>query len=49
MSIEKIIDGLETREGVILIITQMIKDNPNDQNLGKVIRENFKDYLEVDE
>lgn len=46
MSVEKIMEGIETKEGLILLISQMIKDTPNDQDLGQKMRENFKDYFE---
>ena len=46
MSIEKIMEGIETKEGLILIIQQMISDTPNDKELGEKLRKNFKDYLE---
>lgn len=39
-------EGIDTKEGLMLIISQMIKDIPNDQELGKIMRENFKDYFE---
>ena len=31
---------------VINKVKQLIKDTPNDQELGKSLRENFKNYLE---
>jgi len=46
MSIETVLEGINTKEGLILLISQMIKDHPNDQTLGKIIRKNFKNYLE---
>lgn len=46
MSIEKIMAGLDTKEGLMLLISQMIKDYSNDQELGRKIRENFKNYFE---
>ena len=46
MSVEKILEGIETKEGLILLISQVIKDTPNDQDLGKKLRSNFQNYLE---
>ena len=33
MSIEKIMEGIETKEGLILIIQQMISDTPNNHGI----------------
>ncbi len=43
--ITEVLEGLESKEGVMLLITQMIKDETNDQELGKSIRKNFKNYF----
>ncbi len=46
MSLEQVLSGIETKEGLMLIIQEMINTTPNDQELGEMIRKNFKDYLE---
>lgn len=43
---KKLIYNLETKEGIISLILQLIKDNPNDEELGREIRSNFKNYFE---
>lgn len=43
---EQLIYELETKEGLISLILQLIKDYPNDTELGQMIRSNFKNYLE---
>lgn len=45
-NMEQLIYELETKEGLISLILQLIKDNPNDNELGEKIRSNFKNYLE---
>lgn len=47
--ISEVLNGIESKEGVIILITQMIKDTPNDQELGEVIRKNLKDYFSEQE
>lgn len=49
MSVQEIKDNLETKEGLMLLISQIIKDQPNDQKLGQVIRSNFQNYLDKEE
>lgn len=46
MSVKKVLEGIDTKEGLMLLISQVIKDTPNDQDLGKKIRSNFQNYLE---
>lgn len=41
----EVLDGIESKEGVMLLITQMINESPNDSDLGKNIRKHFKDYF----
>lgn len=42
MSIKKIQEELETKEGILLLISQIIKDTPNDQDLGKRYEKTLK-------
>lgn len=49
MSVQEIKNNLETKEGLMLLISQIIKDEPNDQKLGQVIRSNFQYYLDKEE
>ncbi len=46
MPIETVIQGIESKEGLMLLISQMINSIPNDQDLGEALRKNFKDYPE---
>lgn len=43
--ITEVLSGIESKDGVILLITQMINEDPNDQKLGEKIRKHFKDYF----
>lgn len=49
MSTEELIENLETKEGILSLILQIIKDEPNDQKLGQVIRSNFQYYLDKEQ
>lgn len=47
--ITEVLNGIESKEGVILLITQMINSEGNDQILGEEIRKNFKNYFSEQE
>lgn len=46
---ELIHNVLETKEGLLSLILGIIKETPNNEELGSKIRENFKGYLEGEE
>lgn len=43
--IQEVLDNVDSKEGVVNLITQMIKDEGNDGNLDEQIRNTFKDYF----
>ncbi len=45
MSIKEITDNLGTKEGLLNLLTQIIKDNPNDADLGRILRKLYSNYL----
>lgn len=45
-TLQKLIQEIQTKEGLISLILGVIKENPNNTELGKIIRKNFKDYLD---
>jgi len=46
---KELINNLETKEAIISLILQIMKDNPNDEELGKKIRSTFKNYFDEEE
>lgn len=47
--ITEVLNVVESKEGVLNLITQVIDDTPNDQELGEKLRKHFKDYFSEQE
>lgn len=45
MSVKEITNNLETKEGLLNLLLQIINDKPNDTDLGKAVRNTFKNDL----
>lgn len=43
---KEVIEGLQTKEGLISLIIEMIKYNPNNEDLANIIKISFKNYFD---
>lgn len=43
--IQEVLNNVDSKEGVLNLIVQMIEDEKNDWNLGEKMRNTFKNYF----
>lgn len=47
-TLQDLVNNLESKEAVLILISQVIKDCPNDARLGEKLRKNLQNYLVED-